>query len=80
MLPDQPAQWPAVVLVRLLAASQYGETEALVNVVLRINRYRIAMSALRPFIAAQAHRRGATLATAREFARAPGLETEDWAA
>jgi tRNA(fMet)-specific endonuclease VapC len=32
-------------------------------------------------IAAQARRRGATLATAnaREFARVPGLKTEDWA-
>ena len=32
-------------------------------------------------IAAQARRRGATLATAneREFARVPGLTTEDWA-
>lgn len=33
-------------------------------------------------IAAQARRRGATLVTAneREFARVPGLKTEDWAA
>ncbi|MGD0023547.1 MAG: type II toxin-antitoxin system VapC family toxin [Xanthobacteraceae bacterium] len=33
-------------------------------------------------IAAQARRRGATLVTAneREFARVPGLQTEDWAA
>jgi tRNA(fMet)-specific endonuclease VapC len=32
-------------------------------------------------IAAQARRRGATLVTAnkREFARVPGLKTEDWA-
>lgn len=56
-------------------AEQAGEIRA------ALERARTPIGPYDVLIAAQARRRGATLVTAnmREFARVPGLKTEDWA-